>query len=189
MVMASSIRRLGAAILVSLMAVAGARPDGARAQDGQELLIKVKAAFLYNFAGYVTWPEERRQGPLALSILGESGVEPLLRATASKRKVNGRSLEVRVLDSVTPASAGHLLFVPAAACDSLAVTAARLAGQPVLIVADRPGAALRGEAAISFVMVKGKPKFEISRTMLAQAGLTASSHLLKLAILADPEGG
>ena len=46
---------------------------------------------------------------------------------------------------------------------------------------------LLGIMAINFVIIKGKLKFEMNRRAIEDAGLQASSQLLKLAILVEEE--
>lgn len=174
-----------AALLLCLALASGVHAQGDPSADR---LTQFKAVFLYNFAGYVTWPEGRRDGPLVVEIAGSSDVEPLLRDIAAKRKAGDRTMEVRVAADSARIGPCHLLYIPAGGSDRLQALVDMAKGKSVLSVADVPGAALRSEAAISFVVVGGKLKFEINRQMLADAGLRASSHLLRLGILAD-EGG
>lgn len=156
-------------------------------QDIKQLL--VKALFLCNFAGYVTWPEDRQSGPLVIEIFGDSQIAPLLRDIAGKRKVGDRSIEVRESSKVIDPRSCHLLFIPEINKKKLKSIAKRIKSHAVLSVADVPGSALRGEAAISFMEIDGKLKFEINQQVLADAGLRASSHLLRLATLADGAAG
>jgi len=166
--------------------MAGGAAD--REAPTRERLTQFKAIFLYNFVGYVTWPEERQSGDLVVLVVGESDVVAPLRDIAGKRQVNGRSLEVRASADVENLEPCHLLYVPAGQADRLEAIGEQVKGKSVLTVADVAGAALRGEAAISFVMVDGKLKFEINQQALAAAGLWASSHLLRLGILAEETG-
>ncbi len=170
-----------AAVLLCLTVNAG---SGAQEATSVERLTQFKAVFLYNFAGYVTWPEDQPSEALVVEILGESEVELLLRDIAGKRQVNGRPLEVRVAADPRQVGPCHLLYVPAGQADRLGAIGEKVRRQPVLTVTDDPEAAARGDAAISFVIVEGKLKFVINRQVLSEAHLRASSHLLKLAIIA-----
>jgi hypothetical protein len=58
----------------------------------------------------------------------------------------------------------------------------KTSGKGTLIISEKNGYAVQG-AGINFVIIKQKLKFEANVKALNAAGLTASSQLLKLAII------
>ena len=159
-----------------------AQPEG----DGR--VARVKAVFLYNFIDYVRWPEGERSGVFKVGILGDSPLERHLREIAKKRRAGDRKLQVMVFEDAGDLESCHILFISEAQQEALTVVRKDLAGKPVLIVSDTPGLARQG-AAINFVLIEGKLKFEINQQALKRADLRASSQLLKLAILVGENGG
>ena len=81
-----------------------------------------------------------------------------------------------------------MLFISNAFAPRLEGVLEKLKEKSTLTISDTPGLASRG-AAINFVLANGKLKFEINRRTLNEAGLQASSQLLKLAILVDDGRG
>jgi hypothetical protein len=153
--------------------------SGAQGQDPASKLNLHKAAFLYHFANYVTWPPSAQDSVFAVGILGASPLTPLLQELAKKKKVGDRSMAVQEYATVADAQSCQLLFVTeafaplSAGIDSLAVK------NNVLTVSDATNS---DQLAIHFVLVGDKLKFAVDREALLRADLRASAHLLKLAI-------
>lgn len=145
---------------------------------------EIKAAFLYNFTRYIAWPGPTRTGAFHIAVLGDSPIVTALQSIAATRTVAGRPIEVHALPAGRDLGEPDLVFLSASATRHLADVRDRLAGKPVLTVAETPGATLRG-AAISFVIREGAVRFEINERLLRALGFTVSSQLLKLAVPAE----
>lgn len=161
-------------LLLGLIGLACARPAlGQKTADPDEL----KAAFLYHFASYVEWPQGRTDRPIVFAVAGNDGIERELRRLARGRRLNGRPIVVQTAED---AASAHVLFVAADAAGRLARYVEAIAGRPVLLVTETPGALERGST-INLV-VTDRVQFEISVAAAARAGLRLSSRLLSLAL-------
>lgn len=162
---------------------------------------KVKAACLYNFARFVTWPDEafadegEAKAPLVFGILGEDPFGPILDATLEEKSVGGRRVVLRRLDpdagTSTAAAAAecHVLFVARSEADALADLRPHLAKSHTFCVSELDGYAAGGGVARIFIR-NGTTAFEINVDEVERRKLLVSSQLLKLAVLVrDPEGG
>jgi hypothetical protein len=168
-------KRLLARATVLLLGLIGA-VLGAQAQETPEY--RLKAAFLYNFALYTEWPAEVGS-TLTLCVLGNDpfgaeldglrGKAVLARRLAVQRKSVGQSL----VDC-------HVLFVTTPAIDALPRQLEKIKGQPVLVIADSPGALKQG-AALNMAVVNDRLTFEANLRNARAARLTLSSRLLQLA--------
>ncbi len=141
---------------------------------------QVKASYLYNFARFITWPEDvvARQGNFNLCIVGAERFGSALDALAGER-VNGQTIALHRLEQAGQARANrcHLLFI-ASGRDGTAT------GGPergLLTIGETPGFLERG-GIINLVEVNGRIRFEIRQPAARQAGLVVSSQLLGLAI-------
>ena len=136
-----------------------------RAQvEGKDL----KAAYIFNFAMFTTWPDAAGKGPLFVCATPDNPLWPGLSALNGK-PINGR-----------PWTVTDLAHPKAARCD-IAVLA-RAAQQPapaagVLVVRDGAGS----KAAITLVEDDEHIRFDIDTQEAARSGLRFSSHLLRLA--------
>src|SRR5688500_18796084 len=107
---ASRIGRLaGAAVLACLALLAWTGADAA-AEEAATLEQRVKAAFLYQFAGYVEWPASafaQADTPVTFAVMGAEAVAAELRQLAAGRTVAGRKVEVRQVRPGEPLAGVH----------------------------------------------------------------------------------
>jgi hypothetical protein len=148
------------------------------AQQAQEH--EIKAAFLYKFAAFVEWPPmERPEAPFVIAVYGADDVAAELRRLVQSAGLRGRAVQVRTpKENESPASA-QLLFVGR---DSprLPALARSLAGMPVLIVSEAPGALEQGSM-INFLLRDGRVRFEVAPEPAERSRLRISSRLLAAA--------
>jgi hypothetical protein len=163
------------AILACLLLLA---PAGRAAESASEYA--VKAAFVYNFAKFVEWPEGTFAGatdPIALCVLGENPFGPLLEDAVRDKTVNARQIVVHESKTLSPAVRCHIVFL---ASGSLDESLAALAKRPVLTVSDAESAVERG-AIIGLRLEERKVRFEVNLIAAKKARLKLSSQLLKVA--------
>jgi hypothetical protein len=138
---------------------------------------ELKAAFIYQIAKFVEWPSS--VAPLRLCVLGGNPFGPALESIRGK-PVNGRRMEVSLLDTDADTRECNMLFIAAPAERNIERIAAISRGSGVLTIGDTEGFAQRG-AIVNFFLENGKVRFEINREASRRAGLKISSQLLKLA--------
>jgi len=103
---------------------------------------EVEAAFLRNFARYVTWPAHvfaEDSSPWNICILGRDPFGEVLEKTFKGRTEQGRTFEIFRADTLTELPSCHIVFV---AYQDAAKRRAALTGlkdRPVLTVGDAPG--------------------------------------------------
>ncbi len=170
-------RSFAAAIALAL-AAALVPASAARAEPAE---YEVKAAFLYNFARFVEWPEPPAAGgtDFAFCLLGGADVEASMTSVMRGRTVGELPVVVRRIEEGAETGECRLLFV---ANGGAARARAWLRGieGPVLVVGEGEGFA-RDPGMIGFVEVSRKLRFDVNRRRAEGVGLRVSSHLLKLA--------
>jgi hypothetical protein len=170
---------LGALALIACLCVAPvALADGAIISESQ-----VKAAFLYNFTKFVTWPDEAFSGerdPIVIGVFEDGILAAELRSIVDGRKVNGRAIDVRVIATADEARGAQVLFVSADADDTYAGFHDSLEGVPVLTVGESPAFAA-AEGSITFTQQDAKLRFEINMTAAERSRLKISAQLQGLA--------
>lgn len=159
--------------LLALLVALAAQGADARAQVDAETL---KAAFIYNFAIYTTWPPPPRDVvAITLCVDRTSTLVRALRELAGKR-VQQRTLTVREVDATA---------APLAGCDILITTAARPGPAPaergLLTVCDCDGLPASTGSMIALVREGDRLRFDVDRQAAEAAGLSLSSKLLRLA--------
>ncbi len=140
---------------------------------------QLKAAFVFNFAKYVEWPDSPAgNGSLVACVIGGDSFAAAL-AQFDGRLLAGRSFQV--LRQVTPEATGCHLLVMMGESARRALAQIRPASMPgVLTVSDLDGFVDEG-GMIGLVRSEDRLQFDINQQALQRAGLRASSQLLKLA--------
>jgi hypothetical protein len=178
--MRSYVRQIG---LATMIAAAIMCTCAVRSAADASLEYRVKAAFLYNFAKFVTWPARAFPAgdtPVVFCVAGADPFEDLLEATTQDRKVEGRRIEIRRLPADAPLAGCHLVFSSETDGTRVAHLLLRAAGDSVLTVGEADDFLLRG-GMIRLLVDEGKVRFDISTRAADGAGLKLSSQLLKLA--------
>lgn len=160
----------------------GQRSIAARQQENPPLEYKVKAAFLLNFAKFVTWPEQGATGGeqrFTLCVLGKSPFGSSLAAIKS-RTVGKRKISLHYIDDMKQAAGCRLLFVSRSEKDRLAVISEALQGKAVLTVSDIEGFLSSG-GIIEFVTRDNRLSFKINLAQAKKQGLHINASLLNLA--------
>lgn len=175
----------GAIILCLLCAASMCLPSLlVYAQQARPGEYQVKAAYLYNFSRFIEWPPlpaADKDEPFVICVLGKDPFGSVLDATLSGEGIAGQSLVARRLSKLQDALACRILFVGASEEDHLKEIFAVLGKSSVLTVSDIPRFSERG-GMIEFVLKGDKVRFEVNVSNAADAGLTVSSDLLKVAI-------
>jgi hypothetical protein len=150
------------------------------ADEDSTLEQRVKAAFLYQFAGYVEWPPNtfaQPGTPITIAVLGADAVAEELGQVVTGRTVGGRSVVVRRVKPGESLAGVHILFVGKS-------EGARLNQVPqaraVLTVTEADGALSHGSM-INFVLVDRRVRFEVALDSVEKNGLKLSSRLLAVA--------
>lgn len=124
------------ALLCLLPRVVSARPDAGPVNPRA-----VEAAFLRNFAHYVTWPPQAfpdASSPWQIGVLGDDALGDVIEKTCKDRTEQGRGFVVLRAETPEALPACQIVFVaykdPAKRRDALA----RWKGRPVLTVGDAP---------------------------------------------------
>jgi len=142
---------------------------------------EVKAAFLFNFAKFVEWPEgsfKNSEAPLIISILGKDPFDGALDAIKEKT-INGRRIVIKRAPSLEQLERSHILFVCKSERDNLPKILDIAQKWNALTVGDMKGFAGSG-GMINLVKTDEKIRFEINLSATEKANLKVSSKLLKL---------
>lgn len=168
-------RALRAALIAGLMVLAVAGASRADTQPVGEL--QVKAAFLFNFTKFVTWPEVSR--PMAICIAGNAPLAAAVTTVVQGRLVAGRAVEVRPVAAGGAAGACDLLHLADLPPDEASAMLRRTSG-PVLTVGET-ARFLRDGGMVRVYVEDSRMRFQVNRRQTDAAGLKISSQLLSLA--------
>ncbi|GJM20762.1 MAG: hypothetical protein DHS20C15_06770 [Planctomycetota bacterium] len=174
---------LGLALAPSTLSEPAAPPVFAESAGDSVEEYLLKAAFLYNFANFTTWPDdafEDERSPLVFAVLGEDPFDEHLIATLDEKHINGRPLKLVNYAELEELGDCHLLFVSRSEAAHVAQLHTLLADRAVFTVSDIDRYAHMGGVA-RLGIEEQRPVMEINTSAAKRADLQISSQLLKLA--------
>ena len=143
----------------------------------------LKAVFIYNFTRYVEWDNLNDENNFIIGIMGSSALDLAIEVIANTNLVKNKRIILKHFSSPEDISYCHILFIPRNYQFPVRSVIEKVP-KKVLVVGEKQGAATQG-ASINFILVNDKLKFEINPDAVYDAGLKASSQLLKLAIIVN----
>jgi hypothetical protein len=142
-------------VAAAIMLVVSARFSATAGQDlGARDPSVVEAAYIRNFARYVTWPAGALPAPGApwrVGVLGRDSFVEVLERTLRGRTEQGRPFEIHRAASLWELPVCQIIFVGQADPGERRLTLRALHGKPVLTVGDAPEF-LREGGVIEFVV-------------------------------------
>ena len=139
---------------------------------------QVKAAFLYNFAKFVEWPDQPNPS-VQLCTVGDDPFGNILEETVKGKTLNGHPIAVKRFKAGENARGCQIAFIGVPERETRPVLD-MLQGASTLTVGESPNFAKEG-GIINFVLEGNKVRFEINVAAAQQARLKISSKLLSLA--------
>ena len=170
------------ALLAAAALSAGA--DGHAAEGDASLEYRVKAAFLYQIAGYVEWPTHAfpsPETPVTIGVLGAETLAEELSRIARGRMIGNRRIAVRQVAEPVSLDGVQILFIGQERRSLIAGLARKASERAVLVVTESEGALAEGSM-VNFVLVDGRVRFEVGLDVVRRSGLTLSSRLLAVAV-------
>lgn len=141
--------------LLILLAVTGLPCFAAAEGHMRANAAKVEAAFLRNFAHYITWPEQAfasDQSPWRVCVLGSDPFGDVLDDSFRGRTEQGRAFEIVRSDTPADIASCQIAFVAYRGSASRRTALAELKNRPILTVGDAP----------EFLQEGGMIRFQVS---------------------------
>jgi len=165
--------------------VVAASLGSAAGESAPAIQDRIKAAFLYKFAGYVEWPREAfgdAASPIVIGVASAGTVAEELEQAVAGRHIGERQLRVRRLLRADMRCDGcQILFVgPDVEPARAALLLENARGRPVLTVTDSDAEQPHGSV-IHFVVDADRIRFDIAREAEDRNGLRLASPLLAVA--------
>jgi len=145
-------------------------------QGSDNLEFKVKAAYLYNFTKFISWPE-KNTATFNICIVGDDPFKDLLDSLESKTAL-GKPIRVFRYNDIKQTPDCHIIYLDHSAPTEKALVLGRLS------VSSQPSFAESG-GMIGFVLEDEKVKLHINLKALKQNGLGISAKLIEVATLVE----
>ncbi len=145
---------------------------------------QVKAAFIYNFAKFITWPsspDARQPEAFRIDVLGKSAVAAELERAVKGKSIQGSRISVSCREDLGDSLTARIVFIPSdrkLSDNDIAL----LHDAHVLTVGESRDFIKRG-GIIRFYLSANKVHFEINPESASEAGLEISSKLMRVACI------
>jgi hypothetical protein len=149
----------------------------------QTSIPKAQTLFIYNFSRLIEWPANYKTGNFIIGILGTTDVATELETYTKGKKVGTQSIEIIRYKAPAEIQTCHILFVPFSRTKQVPEIVAALNGKSTLIITEKNGA-LDDGAAINFIILQDKMKFELKSENASKNGIKFSSKLQEMSLSA-----
>ncbi len=140
---------------------------------------QVKAAFLYNLARMVEWPNESASAPLVMCFMGEDVFGSTVDGIANKT-IRNRTLVFRKNITLRDAEVCHILYMSPSELSNVATVVRTLASRAILTVGDVEEFTEHG-GMVNLIRDNERINIEVNLKRAEKTGLKISSRLLTLA--------
>lgn len=141
---------------------------------------EIKATYLYNFAKFIDWAEEKTITPINLCVMGNEPLKNSLDKLAKDKFVKNRPLQVRGLNSYNEIKSCHIVFISEPESKKQAEVLKLISLEKILSVSDSSHFIDNG-GQIQFFEEQDKLRFEINLASVNQAGLKIDARVLNIA--------
>jgi hypothetical protein len=151
----------------------------AHAQSVREF--EVKAALIYNFAQFVTWPDQAFSGPNApfrICVLTDNPSTNVMERTFRGKSVRGRPIQIEQSGDIQGVMKCHILFVGQTMKDRMPEIMRAVGSREILTIGDMDRFAESG-GIIGLYEENNKMRFEVNLGAARRAHLAISSKMLK----------
>lgn len=144
---------------------------------------QIKAVYLFNFAHFVTWPQQafsNEESPIHICIVGNDPFKGLLEKAVKGETVGQRSIRVEYRSNTKKLTDCHILFVSKSETSPMSTLLPQISDKPILTVGDDEQFAEQG-GIINFTWDHDVVHLVINIRAMRKAGLEISFKLLQLA--------
>lgn len=179
--------------ICTVFVLAALLPLQGHADDHADTVKRIKSAFIYNIAKFVTWPESTEHSDNVLEVcFYQRDFIGSAFATVEGRSIRGRTLTKRVVSGMEQIQGCAVLLLSHAEMKNYQqeyLTTGDRSG--LLTIADMTASMRKGQVypgvLVNLVRRKTSVGFEVSLHQVKQRQLSMSAQLLKLATILDRE--
>jgi len=142
---------------------------------------QVQSAFIYHFTKYMEWPESKETGDFIIAVVGNDPIVSHLNTLAATKKVGVQKIVVKKYSSASDVLNCDMIFLSSKSSSQLSICLAKAKEYNALLVTEKVGSGKKGSG-INFVIIGGKPKFEINEAAIKASGIKVSTKLVQLGI-------
>lgn len=148
--------------------------------NSQTGIPRAQAMFIYNFSRLIEWPAAYKTGQFVIGVLGSSATYTELQSYTANKSIGSQDITIKKFNSTAEIGQCHILFVPFAKTKQLPEIITALGNKSTLVIGEKSGAIDLG-AALNFVVIGDKLKFEVKAANATKNNIKVSSKLSEMA--------
>jgi hypothetical protein len=141
---------------------------------------EIKAAFLFNFTKFVTWPPLPANQAFRVCVAADETTTTAIGEVMKNEVILGRAADMVVVDAAEEARTCQVLFLGRSANGRAAAMLAAVRSNPVLTVGDSPDFLDRG-GIIQFVLEESRLRFDVNLAQATRVQLSINARMLRVA--------
>jgi len=141
-----------------------------------------QSMFIYNFCRLIEWPQAEKQGDFVIGVLGNSEIYGSLEKYMTGKKVGVQPITIQKFSDPEDISKCHILFISYGKSAKISDIQSKISNQPCLLIGEKQDLIDEG-AAINFVIVENKLKFQLNADNAEKQNLKVSQNLVNMASL------
>jgi hypothetical protein len=150
---------------------------------------QLKAAFLFNFAQFVEWPQTafaNANSPFCIGVVGDNSFGTVLDEIVKGETIQGHKLTARHSKKIEDLKDCQIIFISKSEKGRTTEILSQLNSLHVLTVSETAGFAQHG-GVINFYLEGTKVRFEINPAVARREGLKLGSELITLGKIVETE--
>jgi hypothetical protein len=158
--------------------------------DGASSEYAVKAAFIFNFTQFITWPADAFTSDNAPFVIATVGTDPFaggLEQAMAGKTANNRPIVVKHFAGPDDIGPCQVLFVPSAQDGALGAILSKVGKNPILTIGESQ-AVLDAGGCIRLFIKDNRMRFAIDPDIADAARLKVAAKLMKLAEIYRKQG-
>lgn len=149
--------------------------------EGSAVEYKLKAAYMLNFAKFISWPaDDNLPDKFRICVYGSNPFGSAL-AGAERKKIKGMPIELVLTSDPVDLNECRLVFISSSELERIDAILEKISGKPIVAISDIEGFAAAG-GTIEFVSVDNKLRFVINHSQAKSSNVKITASLLGLAV-------
>lgn len=143
---------------------------------------QVYAGIIFHIMKYVEWPAQADLSTMSVGVLNDNQLTVALNKVAEGKRIVFKNLEIVKFSDLANLKNTNVLFIPKKMTADLSNIMKNVNTKDILVISEKKSKGEEG-AAINFVEMRGKLRFELYQKVLAATDLKISEQLKRYAIL------
>ncbi|MCX2745149.1 YfiR family protein [Mangrovivirga sp. M17] len=142
----------------------------------------VQSMFIYHFIKYIEWPASSNSGDFVIGVTGNDALYQQINSKLNGKPRPGGKIIVKQISDPSQVNGLQIVVLGKNKSREFDSYKAKTAGKPILFITEDRGLGKKGSS-INFIVVNGKLKFELNKSVIDAQKLRVSSSLTQVAVV------